>query len=121
MALQTHSAAMHPLRTTKIAVAGGGAGIPSATLKATLQAQLVTDGMAAADATALLNRVKHMDIRVQDGTLFMSDAGQTATANSMPYEIGEKRQIRNCKELLGVATVFVTIAAVIDLRIELYS
>lgn len=118
MPAQTFTAALHPLKTVKLAGAGP---LASATLKATLSAALVAApySMAQVDVDALLNRVKGADVLVKTGTLYMSDAGQTADADTMEYAVGEKREIRNCKELLKTATVFS--AGAYDLRVELYS
>jgi hypothetical protein len=118
MAIQTHSAALNPLKTVKLAGAGP---LAAATLKATLHAALIVApySMAAADASALLDRVKHADLLVLTGTLYMSDVGQVADADTMPYGAGEKREIRNCHLLLKIATVYS--AGAYDLRLELYS
>lgn len=125
MAVQTHTAAMHPLKTVKLSGAGP---LASATIRATLQAALIAApySMSATDAADLLDRVKHADILVVIGTLYMSDAGQTADADTMPYGVGEKREIRNCKELLVGSPAYLTTATVYsagayDLRVELYS
>lgn len=117
MALQTHSAALHPLKTLKLAAGA----LVSATLRATIKAALVAApyNLTAAAAELLLVRVKHADLLINAGTVYMSDCGDPADVNAMPYGIGEKREIRNCKELLNTVTVFS--AAAYDVRVEIYS
>lgn len=122
MATQTHTAALHPLKTVKLS----GVSLASATLRATLRAALVAApySMSGADADTLLNRVKHVTFKVEAGPIHMSDAGDgfapgTASADDMPYAAGEKHFITNCKELLGLAKIFA--AGAYDVRTELYS
>lgn len=115
MAVQTHTAAMHSLVSVKLA----GASVASATLKATIEAALVAAGSTQAAAEAITARMKHADMKIVTGTLYMEDDGTTADANSMPYEVGEKREIRNCRELLKAAKLFAS--AAYDVRVELYS
>jgi hypothetical protein len=126
MALQTHTAALNPLKTLKVTAGGGG--LASATLRATINAALLAAPYSLSQVAidAILVRVKHADILVKTGTLYMSDCGDAADASAMEYGLGEKREIRNCKELLvgnpnylTTATVFS--AGALDLRIELYS
>lgn len=118
MALQTHSAALHPLATVKLSGAGP---LASATLRATLRVALLAapHSLTGTAADAILNRVKHADVLVSAGPVYMSDAGQDADADAMPYDAGEKREIRNCKELFSLATIYA--AGAYDLRVELYS
>lgn len=117
MAIQTHSAALHALKTLQMA----GASLASQTLRAAIEAELAAApySMSASAIKAIMDRVKHADLLVVTGPITMSDCGDTADANSMSYGTGEKREIRNCKELLNDATIFATGAY--DVRVELYS
>jgi hypothetical protein len=122
MALQTHSAALHALKTLKLSGAGP---LASATLKATIEAALAAApySMAAADIAVIIDRVKHADLLVVTGPIYMADCGDAATADQMSYGTGEKREIRNCRELLITAATPATIYApgAYDVRVELYS
>ena len=122
MAIQTHSAALNPLKTVKLAAAS----LASATLRATLRAALIAApySMTALAADELLNRVKHLDILILSAAtaIYMSDAGQVCDDTMMQYLSGEKRQIRNCKFAAGnLATATMFTDAAYDLRVELYS
>jgi hypothetical protein len=117
VAIQVHSTALNPLATVQLT----GALLGDASFRATLKAALVAApyAMTSAGADAILSRMKHADIDVKVGPIYMSDAGQTADDTCREYDTGSTREIRNCKLLLNSATIYAPGAY--DLRCELYS
>lgn len=107
MALQTHSAAMLGLGTVKSAAAN--------LANTTLYALLISLGYTA----VVLERVKHADIKVISGTVYIENDGTTATAdNAMDFEAGEKWQVRNCAGMLQTqVTLFADAAYVMKISL----
>lgn len=61
----------------------------------------------------------NFDIKVVAGPVFMTNNGAAATANSMQFDVGDKREIRNCNALASNIRIFASGAY--DIRIELYT
>ena len=103
-AMQTHSAAMGGLGTVK----NNGATLASATLATVLGFALPSD-------------LQHVDIRIVTGTVYIENDSTAADANSMPFDEGEKWQIRHCPGTEGMLTQLRFFAdAAYDMRITLY-
>lgn len=101
---QTHSAAMGGLGTIKNA----GATLASATLATVIGVALPTD-------------LQNADIRIVSGTVYIENDGTAADADSMPFEAGEKWQIRHCPGTEGLLTQLRFFAdAAYDMRIALF-
>lgn len=107
MSRQTHSAAMEGFGTKKSAAAN--------LASTTLQALLISLGYTAAQ----LLGVKHVDIKVISGTVYIENDGTTADADSaMDFEAGEKWQIRNCEYMiLNQITLFADAAFVMKIAL----
>jgi hypothetical protein len=101
MAQQTHSAGMEGAGTTKSEAAN-----------------LASSSLATVTGAALPALCKHADIRIVTGTVYIENNGTAANANSMPFEAGEKWQIRNCQAMLANLRFFADVAY--DMRITLY-
>jgi hypothetical protein len=107
MAIQTQSASMEGFGTVKSA-AGSLA-------NTTLKALLIALGYTAEN----LIGVKHADIKVISGTVYIENDGTAATANNaMDFEAGEKWQVRNCEwMILEQITLFADAAYVMKIAL----
>lgn len=107
--MQTLTASLGGKGTIKLSGAGA---LASTTLRALLLANGYT-------ADTLLN-VKNADIKVITGTIYIENDGTDADANSMPFDVGEKWEIRNCEYLIH-QQIRIYAAAAYDFRVTLYT